>query len=95
VLGKANTDGISYVDVALKNNSTYFSLNDSIWKYLNEKYGENFMWLVNQRFIEQQAAKKVIFNFSHDITLYKYGYYAKEIDFLFNNFSELMGRLVN
>lgn len=52
----------------MKNKSTYYSLPTEYWNKLEELYGKNFMQLINQRFIEQQASKGAIFNYSHPLT---------------------------
>ena len=94
VLGRYKFDGISYVEVAIKNKSTYYQLNNRVWEYLSTKYGENFIWLVNQRFLEQQAAKGVVFNYSHDIVTQLGGYFTNEINFIEKYYNSLLGVLV-
>lgn len=96
VLGKFNVDGINYVDVAIKNGSTYYSLPTECWNKLNKYFGQNFMQLINQRFIEQQASKGAIFNYSHPlIEDFLTGDFKFEMDFIEHYFSELQGELVN
>ena len=46
----------------------YYHMDDAEWMELRDKYGEEYMWSINQQFIDEMAKKNKTFLFSVDPT---------------------------
>lgn len=79
VLGKYSQDNVSYVEVAIKRNATYFQLDN--WDDVVKKIGENKIWKINEQFIFDQLAQNKKIILSHN-PFSATGYYQKEIECL-------------
>lgn len=84
VLGKWAEDSSCYIEQAKLNNCGYYSIPQKVWDQLKTKYGDNFMWLCNQRYLEQQYKNGVTFYFSHN-PITEGGALANEYNFLVNS----------
>ena len=79
VLGKYNKDGVSYINVAKEKNATYFQLDN--WAEIEEIVGNDNMWYINERFLEQQLSQGKNFILSHNPAEAD-GYFSSEVKFL-------------
>ena len=82
VLGKYNSNGVSYVDVAKQRNATYFSMSN--WDSVSKEVGADNMWKINESFLQQQIASNKSFILSHNPNTAT-GFFAQEVDFLIKN----------
>ncbi len=82
VLGKFNQDGISYVNVAIRKEAIYFNLEN--YDELNKAFGSEYMWGINEKFLQQQMQQGKKFFLSHN-PFEATGAFAKEVDFLTKN----------
>ncbi len=83
VLGKINTDGIDYVDVAKnKLKFGYYHLPDDVWNELNNILDEDGMWEINQAYLDYCIDANVTFYFSHDPIKYRTYTFGQELTYL-------------
>lgn len=82
VLGKYKVDGVSYLEVAENLKANYYNID--FWDALEKYCGSDFMWKINEKFLEMQTSAKKMIVFSHDITKETYltGFYEQEVDFV-------------
>jgi len=84
MLGKYSQDGISYINEAQIKGSTYFDLGTKGWNEAVSKVGEQNMWEINRKFLEQQIQQGKEFYLSHNPETAT-GYFKQEVDFLMKN----------